>query len=51
MEQGLITLSEHIIQPPVTNGVRVAQSVVFYVMFCRSLFETRLTYSLICLLA
>jgi len=38
MEQELLTLPEHMSSPPVFNGVRVAQSLVSYVVFCRSLF-------------
>ena len=38
VEQKLITLPEHLDSPPVLSGVRVAQSSVFCVMFCRSLF-------------
>ena len=38
VEQKLITLPEHLDSPPVLSGVSVAQSSVFCVMFCRSLF-------------
>ena len=38
MEQELPTLPEHLSSSPVFSGVCVAQSLVFYVMFCRSLY-------------
>ena len=38
MEQELPTLPEHLISPPVFSVVCVAQSLVFCVVFCRSLF-------------
>jgi hypothetical protein len=38
MEQQLLALPEHMSSPPVFNRVRVAQSLVFYVVLCRSLF-------------
>ena len=38
IEQELLTVSEHLSSPPVIRGVRVARSLVFCVMFCRSLF-------------
>jgi len=38
LEQELLTLSEHLSSPPVLSGVRVTQSLVLCVMFCRSLF-------------
>ena len=38
MEQELFTLSEHLRLPPEFNGVCVAQSLVFSVVLCRSLF-------------
>ena len=38
MELELLTLPEHLGSSPVFSGVRVAQSLVFCVMFCRSLF-------------
>ena len=38
MEQELLALPEHMRSPPVFNRVHVAQSLVFYVVFCRSLF-------------
>jgi hypothetical protein len=37
MEQALPTLPEHVGSSPVFSGFRVAQSVVFCVVFCRSL--------------
>ena len=38
VEQELLTLPEHLRLPQVFNGVRITQSQVFCVMFCRSLF-------------
>jgi len=38
VEQELLTIPEHPSSHPVFNGVRVAWSLVFCVMFCRSLF-------------
>ena len=38
VEQELLTLPEHMNSPPVFSGVRVARSLVFGVVFCRSLF-------------
>jgi hypothetical protein len=38
VEQELLTLMEHMSSPLVYSGVRVARSLVFCVMFCRSLF-------------
>jgi hypothetical protein len=38
MEQELSTFSEHLSSPLVYNGVRVARSLVFCVVFCWSLF-------------
>jgi hypothetical protein len=38
VEQELLTLPKHLNSPPVFSGVRVARSLVFCVMFCRSLF-------------
>jgi hypothetical protein len=38
LEQELISLPEHVGSPPVFSGVRVARSLVFCVVFCRSLF-------------
>jgi hypothetical protein len=38
MDQERLTLSGHPSSPPVFIGLRVAQSLVFCVMFCRSLF-------------
>ena len=38
VEQELLTLPDHLSSPPVCSGVRVARSVVFCVVFCRSLF-------------
>jgi hypothetical protein len=37
-EQKLLTLPEHLSSPPVFNGVRLFRSLVFCVVFCRSLF-------------
>jgi hypothetical protein len=37
-EQDLLTLPEHMSSPPVFNEFRVTRSLVFCVMFCRSLF-------------
>ena len=38
MDQERLTLSGHPSSPPVFIGLRVARSLVFCVMFCRSLF-------------
>jgi hypothetical protein len=38
MEQELLTFTAHTISLPVFNGVRVAQSLVFSEVFCKSLF-------------
>ena len=38
VEQELLTIPEHLRSPPVFSGIRVARSLVFCVMFCRSLF-------------
>ena len=38
VENELFTLPEHLSSPPVFNVVRFARSLVFYVMFCCSLF-------------
>jgi hypothetical protein len=38
VEKELLTFPEHTSSPPVFRGVRVAQSLVFYVVLCRSLF-------------
>jgi hypothetical protein len=38
VEQELFTVPEHLDSFLVFSGVRVVPSVVFYVMFCRSLF-------------
>ena len=38
MEHELPTLPEKMSSPPVFSGVRVARSLVFCVVFCRSLF-------------
>jgi len=38
VEQEMITPPEHMSSSPVLSGVRVARYLVFYVMFCRSLF-------------
>ena len=38
MEQELLTLLEYLPSPQFVSGVRVARSLVFCVMFCRSLF-------------
>ena len=40
VEQEQLTLPEHLRSPPVYNGIRVALSLVFYIMFCRSLFTS-----------
>ena len=37
VEQELLTLPEHLSSPPVFSGVRVTRSLVFCVVFCRSL--------------
>ena len=37
MKQELLTLQEHLSSPHVFSGVRVAQSLAFFVVFCRSL--------------
>jgi hypothetical protein len=38
VEQELLSLPEHLCSSPVFSGVRVAQSLVFCEVFCRSLF-------------
>ena len=38
VEQEQLTLLEHLSSPPVFSGIRVAQSLVFCVMFCRQFF-------------
>ena len=38
VEQKLVTLPEHLRLPSIFSGVRVARSLIFWVMFCRSLF-------------
>jgi hypothetical protein len=38
VEQELLSIPEYLSFPPVFRGVHVARSLVFYVMFCRSLF-------------
>ena len=38
VEQELLTIPEHLRSPPVFSGIHVARSLVFCVMFCRSLF-------------
>jgi hypothetical protein len=38
VEQELLTLMKHMSSPPVCSGVRVDWSLVFCVVFCRSLF-------------
>ena len=38
MEQELLILPEHLSSPPVLSGFFVAQSLVFCVVFCRSVF-------------
>jgi hypothetical protein len=38
VEQELLTLPERLSSSPIFSGVRVTQSLVFCVMFCRSLF-------------
>jgi hypothetical protein len=38
VKQELLTLLEHLNSPTVFSGLCVARSLVFYVMFCRSLF-------------
>ena len=35
LEQELLTLTEHMCSPPVLSAVRVAQYLVFCVVFCR----------------
>jgi hypothetical protein len=37
-EQKLLNLTEHLSSPQVLSGVRLARSLIFCVMFCRSLF-------------
>jgi len=37
-EQELLTLPEHLSSPPIFSGVRVAQSLGFCVLYCRSIF-------------
>jgi hypothetical protein len=49
-EQELLTLPEYLSSPPVFSGVRVTRSLVFCVVFCRSLFvlsSVRVTRSLV----
>ena len=46
MEQELPTLPEHLDSPPVFGGIRAAQSIVFSVVFYRSLFVP-LSFSLV----
>jgi hypothetical protein len=36
VEQGLLTLTAHLNFPRIFSGVRIARSLVFFVMFCRS---------------
>ena len=36
VEQGLLTLTAHLNFPRIFRGVRIARSLVFFVMFCRS---------------
>jgi hypothetical protein len=43
VEQELLTHQEYLSSPPVISGVRVARSLVFCVMFCRSFFCPVLT--------
>jgi len=38
VEQELLTILEHLSSPPVLSGVFVTQSLVFCVVFCRSIF-------------
>jgi len=38
VEKKLPTFLEHLSSPPVSSGIRVVQSLVFPVVFCRSLF-------------
>jgi hypothetical protein len=38
VEQKLLTIPEHLMSPPVFSGVCIAQSLVFCVVLCRSLF-------------
>ena len=38
VEQELLAIPEHLSSTPVFSGIRVARSLVFYVMLCRSLF-------------
>jgi len=45
VEQGLITLQEHTSPLPVFSAVHVARSLIFCVMFCRSLFVYHLKES------
>jgi len=49
VEQELLTLPEHLSSPLVFSGVHVAQSLVFYVEFCRSLHMFFFFLSLCCL--
>jgi hypothetical protein len=37
-EQELLAIPEHLSSTPIFSGIRVARSLVFYVMLCRSLF-------------
>ena len=43
MEQGLLTLPEHLRSLPVYGGVRVARSLIIRAVFCRSLFVLSLS--------
>jgi len=49
LEHEMLILPEHLSSPPVLSGVRVARSLVFCVMFCRSLFVLLSFCSLYCL--
>jgi hypothetical protein len=51
VEQGLLTFPENMSSTLVFSGIRVARSLIFYVMFCRSLFVLCLFFlwSLCCL--
>jgi len=44
----LSTLPEHLSSSSVLNGVRVAQSLVFYVVFCRSYLFFYFGYCIVC---
>jgi hypothetical protein len=50
VEQELLTLPEYMSLPPVFNGVRVAQSLIFWVAFCESMSFCHISfgYGIVC---